>query len=312
MKKISLFLGVLLIACGAQAQREVLPDGGFEEWKTGTTHAGDSYDELANPFWCTLNTLSTLPPEMGIGPVTVFKEAKGRHGFAPKMVSSSMTMGEQKIFLPGVVGAFTVIINKMTALFGRPYTSCPKALKGYMKYTPANGDSASIFVKLYKKGKTIASVEQIFKGTVSDWTEFNLPLKYRAEDTPDSASVLFVSSAGYNFDALLACKGQVGSTLLVDDCEFVFDLIANENLNNKIKVSVYPNPATEYVNVILPNDIRESNMDIFDQSGRKVLSQILNQTTTRIELGNLSTGFYTYRIVSNAGENLASGKIIKK
>ena len=119
MKKTLVLLTALLTVSFAWAQQ--LPDGGFEEWKTGENYQKETFDDLANPFWQTLNVLSTLPPEMGTGPVVVFKE-QGKTGFCPRMESNQLTLGEKTIFLPGVVGAMTVIIDKQTAQFGRPYS----------------------------------------------------------------------------------------------------------------------------------------------------------------------------------------------
>ena len=225
----------------SMAQNQALPDGKFEQWEQGTTDAGDAYDDLASPFWESLNILATLPPEDFTGPVTLFKD-KGRSGeegdYSVKMVSNELIFGQEStyIFLPGVVGAMTVLIDAQSAKFGRPFVSRPTAIKGYMKYAPVEKDSASIFVELYKynaevgRRVIIGRVEQIFKDSVKDWTEFELPIAYNSDITPDSITVLFVSSAGYDFEDLFNCHGQVGSTLWVDDVEFVYSATPAETV----------------------------------------------------------------------------------
>ena len=316
MKKTLVLLTALLTVSFAWAQQ--LPGGGFEEWKTGKTHQGTTYDDLANPFWQTLNVLSSLPPEMGTGPVVVFKE-QGKHGYCPKMESNELTLGEKTIFLPGVVGAMTVIIDKQTAQFGRPYTGRPEALKGVMKYKPVNGDSAAIFVEVYKTSESgqrqmITRNEVIYKEAVADWTEFNIPLDYLSDETPDSICVLFVSSAGYNdFEDLFNCKGQVGSTLWVDDCRFVIDgndpgapETANEVLNT-LQVRAYPNPATDVLNVTVEEN---AQLTVFDQAGRVLLQQPVQAGENALNITELKAGFYTYR-VANAQKN-GCGKFIKR
>ena len=242
MKKTILFLGALSLLMGkSMAQNQPLPDGKFEQWEQGKLY-GDAgtYDDLANPFWKSLNILATLSPDMFTGPVTLFKD-KGRSDaegdFAPKMQSDYLKFGEDKeIFLPGVVGAMTVLIDDQTAVFGRPFKSRPTAIKGYMKYEPVNGDSASIFVEVYKyneavgRRQIIGRVEQIYKEKVEEWTVFELPLSYMSDIEPDSITVLFVSSAGYDFSDLFNCKGQIGSTLWVDDVEFVYSATPAETV----------------------------------------------------------------------------------
>ncbi len=329
MKKTLVLLTALLAVGFAWAQ--TLPDGGFENWKQdGPNYVGDYYDELGDSFWQTLNMLSTLEPEMGTGPVVVFKDM-GKRGSCPRMVSGSLQLGENTIFLPGVVGSFTVDIKNQTAHFGRPYSGKPESLKGYMKYAPVNGDSASIFVEVYytKDGKRemAGRVEKKYFNAMPTWTEFDLPIRYRVEDDVeiDSICVLFVSSAGYDFNDLFNCQGQVGSTLMVDGCRFVIDgndpgapdanlpenedkplIVANETVN-MLNVIVYPNPATDVLNVTVEEN---AQLTIFDQAGRVLLQQAVQAGENALNITELKAGFYTYR-VANAQKN-GCGKFIKR
>ncbi len=326
MKKTLVLLTALLTVSFAWAQE--LPDGGFENWKQdGPNYQGNYYDELANPFWQTLNMLSTLEPEMGTGPIVVFKE-QGRRGFCPRMASDQLQLGTKTIFLPGVVGSFTVDIKNQTAHFGRPYTGKPESLKGFMKYKPVNGDSAAIFVEVYttKDGKRemVGRVEQRFFNAIEQWTEFDLPIRYRIEDDVeiDSICVLFVSSAGYDFDDLFNCKGQIGSTLWVDGCRFVIDgndpgepdaalplnpdNTANESAD-MLNVRTYPNPATDVLNVVVEEN---AQLTILDQAGRILLQQAVVAGENTLNIANLKAGFYTYRVMG--AQKNGSGKFIKK
>ena len=312
MKKTLVLLAALLTVSFAWAQQ--LPDGGFEDWKTGKTYQGNAYDDLANPFWQTLNVLSTLQPEMGTGPVVVFKE-QGKTGFCPRMESNQLTLGEKTIFLPGMIGSITVIIDKQTAQFGRPYTGRPTALKGVMKYKPVNNDSAAIFVEVYKTSENgqrqkITRNEVIYKDAIEDWTEFEIPLEYMSDETPDSICVLFVSSAGYDFEDLFNCKGQIGSTLWVDDCRF--EGVSNEdNTANEaadmLNVRTYPNPATDVLNVVVEEN---AQLTILDQAGRILMQQAVVAGENALNIANLKAGFYTYRVMG--AQKNGSGKFIKK
>ncbi|MDE5609383.1 MAG: PCMD domain-containing protein [Bacteroidales bacterium] len=316
MKKTILFLGVLSIFIGkSMAQNQALPDGKFEEWEQGKKY-GDAgtYDDLANPFWKSLNILATLQPDMFTGPVTLFKD-KGRSGaeddFAPKMQSDFLKFGEDKeIFLPGVVGAMTVLIDDQTAVFGRPFKSRPKAINGYMKYLPVNGDSASIFVEVYKYNaagmrQTIGRVEQKFKDSVEDWTAFELPITYNSDETPDSITVLFVSSAGYDFKDLFNCKGQIGSTLWVDDVEFVYEGEdpgpSTNNENTVLAASkLYPNPS---FNGIFNLNVQEAcRAEVISVAGRLVMQQNFNTAGAyTLDLSRFAPGVYYIRLSNQEG-----------
>lgn len=311
MKKTVVMLCALSLLMGKlMAQREVLPDGKFEYWKTEKLYnSEETYDDLANPFWKSLNMLATLPPDMFTGPVTLFKD-KGRSGatddYAPKMVSNFLKFGQDKeIFLPGVVGAMTVLIDEQSAKFGRPFVSRPKAIKGYMKYTPVNGDSASIFVEIYKYNQTagkrqiIGRVEQKYKQSVADWTAFELPIRYNSDMTPDSITVLFVSSAGYNFDDLFACKGQIGSTLWVDDVEFVYEGSAIENNSVLTASTIYPNPSANGMFTL--NVKKACKMEVFSVTGQFLMQSALRAGENSVDLSRCLPGIYSIRLSDKDG-----------
>lgn len=323
MKKTIVFLVALSFFAGkAMAQNEVLPDGKFEYWKQVKLYdSEETYDDLSNPFWESLNILATLPPDMFTGPVTLFKD-KGRSGaegdFAPKMRSDFLKFGEDKeIFLPGVVGAITVLIDDQTAVFGRPFTSRPTAIKGYMKYDPVDNDSASIFVELYKYDEElgarhpIGNVKRIFKEKVEDWTPFELPINYYSDDTPDTVTVLFVSSAGYDFKDLFNCKGQIGSTLWVDDVEFVYEGGEPSSNENPVLASskLYPNPS---FNGIFNLNVKAAcKMEVISIAGQLVMQQNLaTPGAYTVDLSRFAPGVYYIRLSNKQGS--ASLKAVRR
>ena len=309
-KKLCALLALPLLFGFAAAQNFEIPDGHFENWKTGRTDWGDTYDELANPFWASLNLISGLPPESFTGPVTMFKD-RGRSGadddFAPKMVSNEMRFGTDStyIFLPGVVGTLEVLVTEQSAIFGRPFPSRPAAIKGYMKYHPVNGDSASIFVEVHRyneAGKRVifGRVEHIFKDSIKAWTPFELPITYNSDATPDSITVLFVSSAGYDFDDLFACEGQVGSTLWVDDVEFVYEG-SSVNENSVLASSkLYPNPSR---NGIFNLSVKEAcHIDVISATGMLMMQQdFVAAGAYTVDLSRFATGVYYIRLTNRQG-----------
>ena len=313
MKKTILLLGVLSLFIGKSMSQnqQPLPDGKFEQWEQDTTYWGTIYDDVANPFWASLNLIATLPPDMFTGPVTLFKD-QGRSGaegdFAPKMRSDTMRFGTdgKLIFLPGVVGALRVLVDEQSAEFGRPFVSRPAKIKGYMKYAPVEGDSASIFVEVYRydanagRRQTIGKVEKFYKEAITDWTPFELPITYNSDATPDSITVLFVSSAGYDFDDLFACEGQVGSTLWVDDVEFVYEG-SSVNENPVLASSkLYPNPSR---NGIFNLSVKEAcQMDVVSATGMLMMQQdFVAAGAYTVDLSRFATGVYYIRLTNRQG-----------
>ncbi|HOV11832.1 MAG TPA: hypothetical protein PLL90_08715, partial [Bacteroidales bacterium] len=103
----------------------------------------------------------------------------------------------------------------------------PLKFRGYYKYAPVGGDSALVSVLLSKynpalgKRDTIGLGREIFKNVVTEYTMIDLPINYQSQETPDTLTLLVCSSAGIRFDDLMNCKGQVGSTMWIDEIFFI-------------------------------------------------------------------------------------------
>lgn len=78
---------------------------------------------------------------------------------------------------------------------------------------------------------------------------------------------------------------------------------------NQESVTLFPNPATEFVTVKLSNGVNAAQFDMFDIRGQKVLSKQV-ENNQKITLSELSSGIYFYNLIS---ENKAfTGKLIKQ
>jgi hypothetical protein len=73
------------------------------------------------------------------------------------------------------------------------------------------------------------------------------------------------------------------------------------------KISVYPNPAQDVVNIALPGG-GETHFVIYDASGRAVRSEILTGAVTSVKVDRLTAGIYFYTASTASGE-LLKGKI---
>lgn len=69
--------------------------------------------------------------------------------------------------------------------------------------------------------------------------------------------------------------------------------------NSPIKVSVFPNPATNQITLLMPNTDTEKDIQIFSSDGQLVYNKILptNQYQLYIELKNWSSGMYLAKII---------------
>jgi serine protease AprX len=73
---------------------------------------------------------------------------------------------------------------------------------------------------------------------------------------------------------------------------------------------VYPNPTSDSISVIFPNDSDIKTITIYTILGQKVLEKNISNQSPNISLKTLSNGMYFYKIESNGFSK--SGKIIKQ
>lgn len=79
--------------------------------------------------------------------------------------------------------------------------------------------------------------------------------------------------------------------------------------SNQQQINIYPNPATNQINVQINQSLIGSSFAITDQIGKTVLSGKLNTEKSTIEIGDLSGGIYLFSIGNNAKQTF---KVIKK
>jgi len=77
------------------------------------------------------------------------------------------------------------------------------------------------------------------------------------------------------------------------------------------KVDVFPNPATNVVNVNLTGYTGKSDMSMFDVNGRVVLHREVSLVNSQLDISALPAGVYMIRI-KNGGKDVNMTKIIKQ
>ena len=72
------------------------------------------------------------------------------------------------------------------------------------------------------------------------------------------------------------------------------------------KVSVYPNPATDFVNVIIPAG---SEINVIDMLGRQVISIPQTGEKERLDISSYDEGIYFLQVVNEG--NVATQRFLK-
>ncbi len=87
----------------------------------------------------------------------------------------------------------------------------------------------------------------------------------------------------------------------------MFDVPENE----ANKVMVYPNPATDWLAVEIDKTTEQSTFELFDFGGRLLLKTSFNERT-RLNIGDLKSGFYFWKLTNNEEASIENGILVKQ
>ncbi len=110
-------------------------------------------------------------------------------------------------------------------------------------------------------------------------------------------------SVMYVYTDSLGCANSASSDLLVEDCASI-----GENTLGDVKV--YPNPSSDYLEVVLPEGLTTGNAVLYDANGRIVGIWTLSATVSALDIATLSAGIYVIEITNNG--LAAQFRVVKK
>jgi len=327
MKKITLFLfsfllfSLLLSPFSLNAQIQ-LPDGSFETGWKSETGANGPYLEYETEFFYTLNSLFAIDNAQGPADITAHRDSiNPQHGsYSIKLVSGKISVGAD-VFLPGMVGTINqdfveeFLGTEGNVTISRDWAgySTPHALEGWYRYRPVPSDSALIDIGFYDyNGSELVEVfieKLIIKQTVNNWTHFQIiiPEQYRNRYFSE-IRILFVASAGVNFENLMECKGQLGSTLWVDNISLNYELGIKQPLFSTLKAKTFPNPTTEVLNIEL-NEYFSGKVMVYNSLGSLVMEENVNGLDCSLNTAAFAAGNYIYKLMEG-NAILAQGKFV--
>ncbi|MBP1630547.1 MAG: Flagellar hook-length control protein FliK [Bacteroidetes bacterium] len=75
--------------------------------------------------------------------------------------------------------------------------------------------------------------------------------------------------------------------------------------------TIYPNPASDKVNIVITNNKIYKSLNIYNILGRRVITQSINQDKTQVDVSGLSTGVYFIQL-SDGNNNKTHKLVIKR
>ncbi len=291
------FIVIISACCLALPAIAQIPNNGFENW----TSMG-SYSNPDN--WDQLNGTTTTA-----GVYTCTKGTPGNVGSSYLKLTSKTVTGMGVI--PGIATNGTLNIGSMKVQGGSPYTTRSAAFTGNWQYMGYSGDVGSILVFLTKwntstmKRDTIANGSQQLTGMVMSWATFSISLNYKSTANPDTVQIILSASGttpannSYLYVDNLGFSGVVPGTAT--------GITNMENYTGTI--SVYPNPATDYISVEM-NLQKSANiiLQLIDCSGK--LIKEINTTDAKGNYKNtlnttgLAKGTYFLKVQANEAKEI--------
>jgi hypothetical protein len=274
----------------------------FENWQTYNGSIGNTYNEPVD--WNTGNECSEL-----INQLAVTQSSDAYAGFSSARLETLPAFGNIKV--NGVITTASMICstNSGGQEGGSGYTATiPDSIVGFFKYAPATNDSAysQIMFLANNDMDTISFTRVNFSQTVGEWTRFSAPITpVTSGQTPEKLSLFFNSSWGDG------AQGQavVGSVFHIDSVHFIAVPAGIKETYNNADWSVYPNPATDILNVKSMTG-KAANIEILDVTGKQVKYATVGAGSSTVDIASFVPGVYLYQIKTLDQQVVRTGKLL--
>lgn len=293
-----------------------IPNNGMESW-------GNSFFEPEGPTSYVSANVFASPLVSTSNPTSVTKGtgADAYAGtFSAKIATVKLVANPAAATIPDTLGVLMLGSVSLSASpplrSGTPWTTRLSSVDFYYKYTPVLNDNGAMMAYLTKWNgttrDTLATAGYPITGVVSSFTSASGPFVYNplfpGTTTPDSLHVYFLSSARPWLDnAAVPNPAQVGSALWVDEAS-VTTVGLKETFKLGTQAKVYPNPSTNYFNISVANNDAVI-AEIFDVTGKKIASALMDDSKVRINTENFNEGLYIYSVKDKNNKVIATGKI---
>lgn len=191
-------------------------------------------------------------------------------------------------------GSPTVVSGDAEMIF--PFSAIPKSLTGYYKFLPdTSGERFYIGVLFSKNGSYIGAGSYEDTNIVSSYKQFSAPLSLPS--IPDTVKITIINGK------------HAKTTLYLDELAFSMTTgINDKNINTNYSVS--PNPAGNYITVMTNSFLNNSNVGIYDLTGRLIITKQIISPSVQLDIHSLPIGIYILKVQDKGG--VFTQKIIKE
>jgi hypothetical protein len=122
-----------------------------------------------------------------------------------------------------------------------------------------------------------------------------------------SITVTPTTTITYTVTGTNACGSAVATVV-----QNVIPCTGIEEVSNADGISIYPNPASDYVNIAVPASLASANtsVEVTDALGKLVIKETINTDVTTLRITELKEGIYFFKVISN-NQTVKVGKVVK-
>ncbi|HOZ30527.1 MAG TPA: T9SS type A sorting domain-containing protein [Bacteroidales bacterium] len=246
---------------GDDPNAELIPNHDFEDWQ-------DHYCTNLNSWYSLNNYFSSI----GVEPLKKTEDAYA--GNYAVELETNLIM--EAYMIPGYLSIGEIYLDDDNPVRKIPYTDKPTKITGYYKYFTETEDNGVAQINFTALGETIGGGSYVFP-EAEEYTYFETPIEFVAD--PDS--LLLVFSSG----------GNEGSRLILDNVSF--ENFVNTQTEQAAVINIYPNPASEYILISVPDLLLNENITITDIQGR-VIKEIysIKENPVKIDVSDVCDGVY--------------------
>jgi hypothetical protein len=183
-------------------------------------------------------------------------------------------------------------------------------------YLNAAGDTSAVFVIQVKGAFSTSTFSKVIliNGTRAKNVYWMIDGALNINNNSVFNGTIICNNGAINLNTGVTINGRALSTngnvmttaittiapMIPGDCAALSIQSVNGNANNEA-VTIYPNPCSRYTNVKI-NDISNvgnCELDMYNVLGEKVMYVKLTEQVTTLNMGNLPSGIYMYKIISN-------------
>jgi hypothetical protein len=192
----------------------------------------------------------------------------------------------------GISGGVTADNDTMFSAWGSfetiDITNQPFNFSFFYKFLPAGSDTGSATLQLFDSSMNfLGGAEMLLTGTVGNYTQATVPVVWT---TPGYAAFAYIHFS----TAIYGTTPTFGTRLLVDDVMFNYASATGIQEVNAEGMQVYPNPATDRIEIHLDHPVASLDVEILN-----TLGQIVSSTKNKqVNISDLPSGIYIARVIT--------------